>query len=220
MLETLSKKLKAARARVAHYALGLAIADRRIAYFEKRVKIAEVGDHPELLLRARKLLSAWRIRRTKLTRLQKRWKEIVMRRAARKKKYLEEHPPGPPDAPGPGEWVLYDGHEVPRWMAEINERARDAGYWTGSVISGRRTRQYSRELCENMCGAPSCPGRCAGELTNHTGPPTFMGVPFEGAEDVTDPYGLRHYCETHNEPLVGGGAVLPSDINHFSHAGN
>lgn len=39
--------------------------------------------------------------------------------------------------------------------------------WKGVVTSGYRSPTYSRSLCYAMCGAPSCPGRCAGIASNH-----------------------------------------------------
>lgn len=133
----------------------------------------------------------------------------------------QHHEAGPfPPAPAGDDWVMFDGHEVARWIAEILAAARAAGAWHGVVISGRRDPVYSEHLCIEMCGAPSCPGMCAGRSSNHAGPPSFKGVEYEGAVDVTDYSGLRSYCEAHAPELRGGGAVLPSDLPHFSHAGN
>lgn len=118
-------------------------------------------------------------------------------------------------------WVSFDGHLVAGWMVgQALVPARQSGEWDGSVFSGYRSPDYCRQLCINMCGQPSCPGRCAGVSSNHCGPPTFKGVEFEGAVDVTDPAGLRRWCESHGNPIRGGGAVLPSDIPHFSRGGN
>jgi len=116
--------------------------------------------------------------------------------------------------------VAFDGHEVPAWIVAILSAARHDGIWHGSVISGYRTPAYSESLCYAMCGAPSCPGRCAGRATNHSCPPTYRGVKYEGAVDVTDAPGLRSYCRLHNAPLRGDGEVLPYDTPHFSHEGN
>jgi hypothetical protein len=122
--------------------------------------------------------------------------------------------------PGSHYKCWFDDHEVPIWLAEVLTRARASGMWKGVVFSGVRTPQHSEELCIAMCGAPSCPGRCAGRVSNHACPPSGEGKPFEGAVDVTDYVGLREYCRAHNEPLRGGGEVLPADLPHFSHEGN
>jgi len=132
-------------------------------------------------------------------------------------KELRYHHKHPPVIEG---LVTYDGHQLPAWIAEINKRARASGKWKGEVISGVRSPEYSEHLCIIMCGAPTCPGRCGGRFSNHACPPSGKGVKYEGAEDVTDPEGLREYCREHNEPLRGGGEVLPADLNHFSHEGN
>jgi hypothetical protein len=131
-------------------------------------------------------------------------------------KELRYHHDHPPEIEG---LVHYDGEMLPAWEAEINERARKSGMWKGEVISGVRSPEYSEHLCIIMCGAPQCPGRCAGRASNHACPPSGKGVKYEGAEDVTDPQGLRAYCRQHNEPLRGGGEMLPYDENHFSHTG-
>lgn len=123
-------------------------------------------------------------------------------------------------APAGDDWVMFDGREVALWIAKVLDDARASGAWSGTVISGRRDPVYSEHLCIEMCGAPTCPGRCAGRSSNHAGPPSFKGVEFEGAVDVTDFVGLRHYCEQHAPQLRGGGQVLPSDLPHFSHEGN
>lgn len=137
------------------------------------------------------------------------------------KKLRERHRQGHfPPAPAGGEWVMFDGREVAKWIAEVLDKARESGAWNGVVMSGRRDPAYSEHLCIEMCGAPTCAGRCAGRNSKHAGPPSFKGVPFEGAVDVTDYSGLRRYCEEHAPQLRGGGQVLPSDLPHFSHEGN
>lgn len=142
-------------------------------------------------------------------------------RAALAKKLREQHNhPGPKPLPGREFICEFDGHDVPIWIAKILTDARNSGAWHGVVISGVRTPQYSEELCLAMCGAPTCPGRCAGRSTNHACPPTGTGRPYEGAVDVTDYNGLREYCRAHAPELRGGGEVLPADLPHFSHAGN
>lgn len=221
MLKKLNRWTKAAVGRIAHYALGIQICERRIKHFEKRLHVAEKEHHPELEVRARKKLSYWRIRQTKLVRIKSHWKSVLRERRKTKKKWLEQHPQGPPPAPAGGDWVMFDGHECPKWMVEeALQPARDSGEWKGEVFSGRRSPEYCEELCFGICGAPSCSGTCAGRSSNHCGPPTFTGEPNEGAADVTDPYGLRHWAETHGNPIRGGGAVLPADLPHFSREGN
>ncbi len=137
---------------------------------------------------------------------------------AKKVAYLKAHQDPKPTGGG-GYLVPFDGHTVPRWIVEILQAARASGIWKGSVISGYRSPEYSTSLCENMCGAPSCPGHCAGASSNHSCPPTHTGVPYEGAADVSDYYGLEGYCRSHNAPLYGGGYALPSDLPHFSNSG-
>ena len=58
--------------------------------------------------------------------------------------------------------------------------ARQNG-WKGTLNSGFRDPAYSEKLCISMCGAPSCPGRCAGRASNHAGSSNPAG-----AVDVSD----------------------------------
>ena len=74
----------------------------------------------------------------------------------------------------------YDGVPVAAWMVPYLQWARANG-WKGRLVSGWRDPQYSRSLCMRMCGAPSCPGRCAGTSSNHVG-----SAKPNGAVDVSD----------------------------------
>jgi len=141
-------------------------------------------------------------------------------RLRKKRRWLEEHPDSRP-APAGGDWVMFDNEEVPKWMVEeALKPARESGVWNGEVFSGRRSPEHCEELCLDMCGAATCPGKCGGRSSNHCGPASFKGDHGEGAVDVTDPDGLRTWCEAHGDPIRGGGAVLPEDRPHFSRAGN
>lgn len=117
-------------------------------------------------------------------------------------------------------WVPFDGHLVAAWM--LNEAltpARESGVWKGVVFSGYRSPEYCRQLCQQDCGHDSCPGTCAGVTSNHCGPPSFKGVKYEGAVDVTDPEGLQRWCKAHGNPIHGNGEMLPLDHPHFSRSG-
>lgn len=64
--------------------------------------------------------------------------------------------------------VLYDGVPCAAIAVPILNWCREHG-WNGVLVSGWRSPHYSRGLCIKMCGAPSCPGMCAGESSNHVG---------------------------------------------------
>ncbi len=140
------------------------------------------------------------------------WKAI---RAYRRKRRLlrRHHQPAPSQQ---GNFVTVDGKPCPAWIAEWVQKIRAAGRWHGVVVSGYRTPEYSEQLCYGMCGAPSCPGRCAGRSSNHCCPPTFTGVPYEGAVDVTDYYTFGAECRRLGAPLTNH---LPADPVHYSHGG-
>lgn len=73
----------------------------------------------------------------------------------------------------------FDGRAVANWLIPYLTWAR-AHDWNGTLSSGWRDPVYSEHLCYVMCGAPSCPGRCAGRSSNHSG----SSKP-HGAVDVT-----------------------------------
>ena len=108
----------------------------------------------------------------------------------------------------------FDGRPVAAWLRPYLVWARKNG-WDGTLNSGWRDPNYSRSLCYRMCGAPSCPGRCAGTASNHSG-----SVKPRGAVDVSDyyefgqlmrrcPYGPRIF-----------NALGARDPVHFSQSGN
>ena len=76
--------------------------------------------------------------------------------------------------------TTFDGRPVAAWLKPYLVWARDHG-WQGTLNSGWRDPAYSEHLCRAMCGAPRCPGRCAGRSSNHSG-----SVTPAGAIDVSD----------------------------------
>ena len=109
--------------------------------------------------------------------------------------------------------AMFDGRPVAAWIKPYLEWARANG-WKGSVTSGFRDPAHSERVCMEICGAPSCPGRCAGRSSNHSG----SSKP-NGAIDVSDyvtfgrlmqrcPYSPRLY-----------NALPTTDPIHFSSTG-
>lgn len=76
--------------------------------------------------------------------------------------------------------ATFDGRPVAAWLKPYLDWARQNG-WRGTLNSGFRDPAYSEKLCMSMCGAPSCPGRCAGRASNHAGSSNPAG-----AIDVSD----------------------------------
>jgi hypothetical protein len=106
---------------------------------------------------------------------------------------------------------LFDGKEVAEWIYPWLELARKKG-WTGTVTSGYRSPAYSQSLCLHMCGQPSCPGRCAGTSSNHSG----LQYP-GGAVDVTEYEQFGRIQRRIGSPLQN---QLPTtDPVHFSVSG-
>lgn len=141
------------------------------------------------------------------------------KRVKKKIQWLEDHP-DPVAAPdGTSTWR---GFKVAAWMVgaakgpdgkKVNwlQRSVNKG-WDGELSSGYRSPAYSESLCRAMCGAPSCPGRCAGRSSNHsqTGPPNW------GAVDVKE-YGLFGSIQKQiGSPLHND---LPADPVHYSYTG-
>jgi peptidoglycan hydrolase-like protein with peptidoglycan-binding domain len=75
----------------------------------------------------------------------------------------------------------FDGKQVAAWMKPYLVWARENG-WSGELNSGWRDPAYSERLCLDICGAPRCPGRCAGRSSNHSG-----SVKPAGSIDVSNP---------------------------------
>lgn len=107
----------------------------------------------------------------------------------------------------------YDGKPVANWLIPYLDWARKHG-WSGQLVSGWRDPVYSEHLCYEICGAPSCPGRCAGRASNHSG----SDKP-RGAVDVSDyaTFGsLMRTCP--HEPRIFN-ALGAQDPVHFSATG-
>ena len=87
--------------------------------------------------------------------------------------------------------------------------------WEGTLQSGWRDPVYSEGLCIKMCGRPSCPGRCAGRNSNHSG---TTAARF--ALDVSDyvRFGeIMRSCPLQPPIFNALGAIDPV---HFSPSGN
>lgn len=112
--------------------------------------------------------------------------------------------------PGVG---TFDGKPVAKCAIPVLNWCRAHG-WRGVLVSGWRSGPYSERLCFNMCGRPSCPGRCAGRATNHTGT-----SPERFAADVSDYITFRIVvAKCPIRPHVHN--ALPNDLVHFSPSGN
>lgn len=128
------------------------------------------------------------------------------------------HPPDDPD-----HISTFEGVAVAAWMvgkdagpngSHVNwlQKIREHG-WHGVVVSGARTAEHSEELCFAMCGAPSCPGRCAGRSSNHV---VDAGFP-DGAVDVSEYEVFGRICREIGAPLQND---LPIDPVHYSPSGH
>src|SRR5262245_44265048 len=141
-----------------------------------------------------------------LTRLRKRLEKKL--RFLKRKAQAAQPAPGVVVAQAP--WNPY-GRPVARWIAEWLEKSYRAG-WRGYVTSGWRDPAYSESLCYNMCGAPSCPGRCAGRSSNHSG-----SIYPAGAVDVTSYYTFAAIQVRIGSPLHN--SLGAQDPVHFSYSG-
>jgi len=107
----------------------------------------------------------------------------------------------------------FDGRPVASWMVPHLRWAREHG-WKGTVISGYRDPVESEAICRQKCGAPSCPGTCAGRASNHSGK-----VQPAGALDISEHVRfveLMRSCP--HLPRIFN-ALGPADPNHFSATG-
>ena len=116
-------------------------------------------------------------------------------------------------APSSPAVATFDGKPVASWLIAYLSWARQHG-WQGTLTSGWRDPEYSEKLCMQICGAPTCPGRCAGRFSNHSG-----SVKPQGAIDVSDytRFGkLMAQCPL--SPRIFND--LPKDRVHFSATGH
>ena len=125
----------------------------------------------------------------------------------RRQKKLARDSRGPTDGV-----VMFDGKPCAGWIADHLKTVRDAGRWDGWLVSGFRTPEYSEHLCYDMCGRPSCPGKCAGRSTNHA---KYRNP--EGAVDLSDYARFGQECVRLGIPLHN--ALGPADPVHYSTSG-
>jgi hypothetical protein len=111
--------------------------------------------------------------------------------------------------------VTFDGKPCAKEIAFWLQKARDNG-WGGELVSGVRSPEHSEDLCFGMCGAPSCPGTCAGRSSNHCCPPSFKCKEGEGAADCSDYLNLAVILRRIGAPIFN---ALPQDRVHFSYTG-
>lgn len=107
--------------------------------------------------------------------------------------------------------VTFDGKSLVEDLAYWLYKARQNG-WSGYLVSGYRTPEYSRQLCQNMCGADSCPGKCAGMASNHA--KTAYPGP---AADVSDYVNCERVLYAIGAPYSND---LPYDLVHMSRSGH
>lgn len=114
----------------------------------------------------------------------------------------------------------FDGVPCALWMIPYMVWAREEGPkhgvpWFGRLVSGFREPAYSEHLCYGMCGAPSCPGRCAGRASHHS-----QDDPPNGSIDVSD-Y-TRFAAAMRKCPLEPRifNSLGAQDPVHFSSTGN
>jgi peptidoglycan hydrolase-like protein with peptidoglycan-binding domain len=107
----------------------------------------------------------------------------------------------------------FDGRPVASWMVPHLRWAREQG-WKGTVISGYREPADSEDICRQQCGAPSCPGTCAGRASNHSGK-----VQPTGALDLSEHVRFAELMRScpHSPRIFN--ALGPADPNHFSATG-
>lgn len=136
--------------------------------------------------------------------------ETLRKRAEKKLEFLHDNPPGPdPDGDG---LMRVDGVLVSVGIGKEVLRIRKKGVWKGHLVSGFRTPAHSTSLCMAMCGAPQCPGKCAGAASRHA-----QKGGRNGAVDLTDFITFARECVRNDSWLENH---LPRDLVHFSDIGN
>jgi hypothetical protein len=155
--------------------------------------------------------SAKRVVRRSRHEAQRARRDIAVIRRARKKASAAKRLIGKLRPAGSG-LSYFDGVRCATWIARNLAKVRAAGRWAGRLVSGFRDPRYSTSLCYAMCGRPSCPGRCAGANSNHSG----IWFP-AGAADVSDYITFGAECRRLGLPLHNN---LPIDRVHYSNSGH
>jgi len=148
-------------------------------------------------------------RRKKLARQVRKQRGVKDRLYKKLQFLIEERDSDPPDG-----IVQFDGKPCAAWIARDLQEIRDRG-WDGYLLSGYRTPEYSESLCYAICGAPSCPGRCAGRASEHS-----QYIEPRGAADL-DPAHIGQalsLLRAIGSPLHN--AIGPTDPNHVSASGH
>ncbi|MDQ3964355.1 MAG: hypothetical protein M3277_10655 [Actinomycetota bacterium] len=130
---------------------------------------------------------------------------------AKKLRFTHNHRPRKRKARGV---AIFEEDQVASWMVKFLKKSRASG-WDGQLISGFRSPQFSESLCLDMCGQPSCPGRCAGKNSNHSGL-----IHPAGAIDVS-PESAAEFASIQRRigsPLRND--MPTTDPNHFSISGH
>lgn len=222
MLKNLNRRIRRVKVKLVRWATVLEVAEGRIRH-HKRQKVkfhnlvgrttgSKKRYYERLRRRAHLNLRAWQKRQAWVAGKHEFLQVLLNKRLRQKRRWLKNHPPDldPSDVDGV---VTMDGKQVAAWIAAIAERVRDTGLWSGYIISGWRDPVYSEQLCLNMCGAPSCPGLCAGQSSNHSG----SEYP-AGAIDVSDSTGFEAGLRAIGETRLHNS--LPADRPHFSNSGS
>lgn len=215
------RRLRRVRAKLARVSGLIAIAERRCRHYAVQFQHAQANaeqlERQGYVTRAKRARGRAQNRRERLRRWRRRknwlqgkrrYLDAVEKQWVEKKvRWLKDHP-----QPTTG-WRTFDGKPVPAWMVPWLNKSRYAG-WQGVVVSGVRTPEYSEQLCYQMCGAPSCSGRCAGRYSNHN---CTNQCPYPtGALDVSDYDRFEQVQYEIGSPLRN---ALPVDPVHFSVSG-
>jgi hypothetical protein len=135
-------------------------------------------------------------------------RDLKRRPVAKKLRFLHEHRARKLRKRGVG---TFDDVPVAAWMVKFLKKSRANG-WQGELVSGFRSPEHSEQLCQDMCGQPTCPGRCAGRGSRHVGL-----IHPAGAIDITDTDRFAEIQPKIGSPLHND---LPNDPVHFSVTGH
>ena len=130
---------------------------------------------------------------------------------AKKLRFTHNHRPRKIQARGVAD---FEGDQVASWMVKFLNESREKG-WDGQLISGFRSPAHSERVCLDMCGQPSCPGRCAGKNSNHSGLVHPAGAIDVSPESAAEFASIQTRIES---PLRND--MPTTDPNHFSVSGH
>lgn len=190
-MKSLLSRVASLRSKLADVASGLALAEKRVAYFKKRAKLAENPEHPhpKLLARADHRLHYWREKERRAY-LRRHHLRVALKRALKK---LGKQ--GPSIQRVDGKLCVRGGSAEERIVALFTYAKKHwSDYYSeeGAYDEDHSLNNHDHTGKRRDCSWDAIEARRACRLPTIDSEPRFTGSALEEGKPVT-----RHYAETH-----------------------